>query len=390
MIHSYQEAGSQLVKLIAIFSIGREVESKKSLAQSMASMLKKSTQSMDFKTLQDTIESYGASIEFYASSLYITAEMHCLSKYFIPISEILLKIIYEAKFTEFDWNITRTITQENTRQNQFQTDYWSERMLSDSVYGKGHLLGYYSDPENYDNISTEDIQKYYQEYIQPFKPEIFIAGDISSQYINHFDQAISQYSEKSYPIRKMNPFQENAILYQEKKIEEAAQASVRLGNVLSRDHVKDFLALEIWSMLLGGHYMSELMIKLRQDLGLTYGVYTHLVHHQSQSILHISFETEYELVRESQDAILSVFQRLQLESESRYRPALAQYFSQWSKQSEKALQNVAYAVKMWKLGYDLNYYENYIKDYVNQDLEFLNQKRDEILQFRNYHQAIAY
>lgn len=59
------EPGCQVFKLVALFPIGRNLESKPALVQSVAAMMKKSTQKKTNKRLHECLDKYSIQIEIF-------------------------------------------------------------------------------------------------------------------------------------------------------------------------------------------------------------------------------------------------------------------------------------------------------------------------------------
>lgn len=384
------ESDTQLIKILAIFPIGRQNESKRALVQSMTAMLRKATISKANKELQEAIDFYGASMEIYSSSLYITAEMNCLAKFTEPVLDLLFEVLFEAKFDEDDWVTISNILKENILQSQHQTDYWAERNLSLNLYGKNHILGYYTNTQDYDDISISDIRSFYSTYLSNCCPKFFLAGELPKNTESYIASLVTKYKLADTKSTYAATTIKSSGNYCSYKLENASQASVRMAIAVPRTCFEDFLKIEIWSMFLGGHYMSELMILLRQKLGLTYGVHSHCVHHAHTSILHIGFDTDSKNVDISLKKINNLFKRLNSENKLDLTDAINQYRSQYSRNSEKALTEILYQVRLARLGYN---YSEYQKFMLGSDSTILNKMENIqgcIFDFGQYNKSIAY
>ena len=136
--------------------------------------------------------------------------------------------------------------------------------------------------------------------------------------------------------------------------------------------------------------MSELMKLLRVEMGLTYGVYTHLNHFPGTTILNIGFETDKKNVPLALEAISELFERFQKEKRIEISAARKEYFSQWSKNSEKSLQEIMYKVRMFKLGYDYTSYSNWVNSLEDIPKSKFILVDPAIFDFSSYSKSVVY
>ena len=176
----------------------------------------------------------------------------------------------------------------------------------------------------------------------------------------------------------------------EKKIIGSSQASVRLGKVIKRNSFKDFQDIELANMFLGGYYMSELMKLLRIEKGLTYGVYSHLNHFPKFSVLNFGFETDKKNISIAFNAIFELFDRLKKEKKIEKTEVAREYYSQWSKNSEKSLQEIMYKARMYKLQYDYDDYVSWAQSLENIPKSKTMTIDSSIFDFSTYTTSTAY
>ncbi len=384
-----REPNSQVVKLLALFDVGRHHESKRGLAMSVANMLKKATLSKPNQILQENIDRYALHIDEYSSPQYITAEMHFHSRFIKEGISVFFEILFEASFPENIWQVVQNQSKELIIQQENQTDFWADKLMSEHVLGAENPLGYYSQVSDYDSISKIDLEQFYLKFIQTRKPKLFLAGDVDMDIESYINVQVSKYhfvpSENASPVEK--PFHSPTILT--KKIEGSSQASIRMGKLINRNTFYDFLELEIYNTMLGGYYTSELMKELRIQHGFTYGVYSYLIHFPKFSLFQIGYETDEEAIAPSLSAIKQLFSRLETDATHHLYEARKQYYSQWSKNAERSLQEIMYHIKLTKLGYQYSEYTSMIENYTAPlPFDFSRFKAD-FFNFESYSQSIV-
>jgi len=389
-MHIIAEPGSQVFKLIALFPVGRDIESKRALVQSMAAMMKKSTQKKSNKRLHEWLDRYSIQVEIYSTPTHFTAELYCHVSFLNQAIPIFFEILFQSQFTNTQWRIVRDQTMSFIEQQMKQTDFWADKLLSEHLLGNQNPLGYYSHPEDYANIKLLDIQNFYSEHIAKRAPLFFLAGDhtdVAAQLIN--------LEKKNYKLlttnrERVSTFTSSPPRKIEKKMSGSAQASIRLGQIFQRNSFLDFQNLELINMFLGGYYMSELMKILRIELGLTYGVYSYLNHFPDYSVFYIGFETDRKNIPSALEAISKLFLRLKKEMKIKIAESAKEYYSQWSKNGERSLQEIMYAVRMQKLGYNYTEYVAWGSSLENLPVDKTISIEYPIFDFSKYSKSIVY
>jgi predicted Zn-dependent peptidase len=384
------EPGCQVFKLVALFPIGRNLESKRALVQSVAAMMKKSTQKKTNKRLHEWLDKYSIQIEIFSTPTHFTAELYCHIQFLNQAIPIFFEILFQAKFIKTQWHIVRDQTMSFIEQQMKQTDFWADKLLSEHLLGKQHPLGYYSCPKDYTHINLEDIEHFYKEFLQTCKPQFFLAGDNTADALKLVNIELKNYRFSIRTKRKSISIEQNLPQMIERKLTATAQASVRLGQLFERKSFQDFQNLELLNIFLGGHYMSELMKLLRVELGLTYGVYSNLNHFPGYSVFYIGFETDKKNVAVALDAISNLFIRLKKEMKLKIAESAKEYYSQWSKNGERSLQEIMYALRMKKLGYPYLDYVTWVNSLENLPKSASISIKSTIFDFSKYSKTVVY
>lgn len=383
------EPNSHVVKLVAIFEVGRQYESKRGVAMSVANMMKKATAHKSNTELQVLIDLYALNIEVYSSPLFITAELHCHQRFIREGISLFFEILFRTSFQEAIWQVVKNQSKEQIIQQENQTDFWADKLLSEHVLGAENPLGYYSQVTDYDAIAIQDLELFYQNYIQTRKPKLFLAGDVNDQIKSYITTESSKYQFKKSDskITIKTPIHTRQILT--KKLTGSSQASIRLGKLIPRQSFEEFLELEFYNTMLGGYYTSELMQELRIKNGFTYGAYSYLIHFPGFSFFQIGFETDEDAIEPSLTAIKDLFSRLNLDAGQSLIEARKQYYSQWSKNAERSLQEIMYQIKMSKQGYNYTEYKTMVENYTAPLPFDFSRFKAEFFNFESYSQSIV-
>ena len=99
-----------------------------------------------------------------------------------------------------------------------------------------------------------------------------MAGDVDDDVLS----SLTTFSEYFEPSHTNNLYQNTSITAVSKTVkkEKAAQATLRVGRkIINRAH-PDYRKLQLVNLVLGGYFGSRLMKNIREDKGLTYGIYS--------------------------------------------------------------------------------------------------------------------
>jgi predicted Zn-dependent peptidase len=99
-----------------------------------------------------------------------------------------------------------------------------------------------------------------------------LAGDVNDDVI----EQVSQFSASFKPSQSDNKYRNETIIPEGKSVkkEKSNQATLRVGRkIINRSHA-DYRKLQLVNLVLGGYFGSRLMKNIREDKGLTYGIYS--------------------------------------------------------------------------------------------------------------------
>lgn len=355
---------SDLIKIVFVYNIGRHLESKKLQAQLSAQIFKKGTTSKTAFEQNSAIDFFGASIEVYASPLYITVEMYVLEKHMQNVVPVFFETLYEIDINDNEWQILVNQNIEELKQQELQNDVKSDKEISEKIYSEKSIYGYYSRPKDYDFINKTDVLDFYNQYFKKAVPQIFISGNINKNHISCIEKQI----EKNRLTEKLEICKEKPIFNQahfEATIndkDKSSQKSIRLGQAIEFNNVEEWYSIEVLNMALGGHFQSELMKEIRQKKGYTYGIYSYLMPFPNFATWIIAYETAPKNINPSMDEIKKIYERF-YKNQKIIVEAKKQHYGQWIRSTNSTMNELAYHVKFYKMGMDYQSYKNIISNH---------------------------
>jgi zinc protease len=145
-----------------------------------------------------------------------------------------------------------------------------------AVYGD-HPYGRYTTPESLQAISVEDMQAFYRRHMSACRAQIVIVGAVDRAGAQAIaDPLLTALAPNGCPtLGDVPEVQPLTRAIDERLPFQAAQAQILIGQPgIPRNH-PDFFALLVGNHVLGGGgFTSRLMQAVREQRGLTYGVYS--------------------------------------------------------------------------------------------------------------------
>ncbi len=276
-LYVFSDDKNNIIKLDIVFNAGRWVENKPLIADALAALFKSGTEKLSAFELNEKIDFLGATLK--ASTGYNTfnLSLSCLTQFFEPCLELMNILLNEIIFPVHEIELFQKNAKAKLAINNEKSDYLADVKFKEIIFGNQHPYGYSATNNLIDNITQNEIVQYYQEQIVTDNCMVFVAGNIQEQEIQKIENVLGNWQKyttkkdsKSHQIQTSS--EKNCII----KKQNAAQASIVLGKQMFNKHNKDYGVFLLLNTILGGYFGSRLMSNIREDKGLTYGIYSAL------------------------------------------------------------------------------------------------------------------
>jgi zinc protease len=189
---------------------------------------------------------------------------------------LLQERIFSPKFSAETFDRMKRQALEGVRQSKSQPATVANEVFAKLNYGPNHIL---STPEGgteatIPNITLDDIQNYYNNYMTSMGTKVVIVGDVKQQEILPKLSFLEQLPKKKITLPKINPVPavDKTKVYMV-DVPKAAQSEFRVGYAtgLKYDATGDYYKSYLMNFPLGGAFNSRINLNLREDKGWTYG-----------------------------------------------------------------------------------------------------------------------
>jgi zinc protease len=253
--------------------------SKAGLASLFADMMMEDTKNYTSEQLAVELQKLGSSISVSSSTDGITFSVQSLKKNLDKTLYFLQERMFNPMFNQDDFDRLQKQTLESFKAQKGQPAAVANAVFAKVNYGANHILGVSEDgtEETVKNISLQDIQEYYKNYMTSVDAKVVVVGDITQEQVLPKLNFLDKLPKKKINLAKINttPKVDKTTVYLV-DVPKGAQTEFRVGYPIDMkyDPMGDYYKAYLANYILGGAFNSRINLKLREDKGWTYGART--------------------------------------------------------------------------------------------------------------------
>lgn len=274
-LHVLANAAQPVVRLQAVFRAGKTEEARPGLASLTARMLLEGTATRTARQIADEVAFYGASLECEAGLDRATLTLYCLTRHLPALLPLVQDVLTNPSFPGAELEQLKTRTIQNVRVERQKTSYLASERFNELLFGAENPYGRPFDEAAYATLTTEQTREFHRSAFALAGAEVFLCGDVEEQQAlvaAAFSQANNMASSPSKA--GITPAIADATAgISHVPVPNSLQASLRMGRHWPSPLHPDTHRLQLLTKVLGGYFGSRLMRNIREDKGLTYGIY---------------------------------------------------------------------------------------------------------------------
>ena len=128
--------------------------------------------------INDFLESQAASVEIWGSLMATGANLSCLKEDFPKILQVLGDIYTDPKFDQAKLDLKRNLRLDQVRRENDNPHVVISREFNKALYPNS-ILGVRADDASYNNVTRDDLVKFWKHYYHPNNVILAITGDIT-------------------------------------------------------------------------------------------------------------------------------------------------------------------------------------------------------------------
>jgi zinc protease len=251
--------------------------SKVGLASLFARMMNEDTKNYTAEQFSSELQKLGSSVGVGSGKDDITFNVQTLKKNLDKTLALLQERMFNPKFSQDAFDRMKRQTMEGFKNMKSQPAAVATDVIAKINNGPNNILGMSEGgTENtIPNITMEDIQHYYDNYMTSEGTKVVIVGDVKEAEILPKLAFLNNLPKKKVDLPKVaaTPMSHDQSKIYLVDIPKAAQTEFRVGynTDLKYDATGEYYRAGLMNYVLGGAFNSRLNLNLREDKGWTYG-----------------------------------------------------------------------------------------------------------------------
>jgi predicted Zn-dependent peptidase len=290
----------EVIKVELIFRAGRWFEHKTGAAHFAANLLSKGTRLKNSFQIAQIFDRYGAHVEIQPSLDYVSVAIYGLTKFIAPVMELLMEIVSDAAFPEKEIEQSKSIYIQNLKVNEEKTSYLASKSFRKKLFGESHPYGKELEEHEVKALIKTDLSTHYNNTFRQLT--VFVSGKIDSSAENLIYENLSSYRTGEPHADEQRSLEAHPFHERIEK-EGSVQSSIRAGKISIQRNQPDYFEAVFACHILGGYFGSRLMKNIREEKGLTYGIYASLHPMQKASYFVIGTDVNKENIDLTLDEI---------------------------------------------------------------------------------------
>lgn len=269
VLHVLAGGSQEVVHVEIIAHAGKWYEPATGVSHFTALQLDKGITSANSFQIASFFDSLGAHIEITPGNDFITIGVYSLSRHLEEVLKRVVQLLTEPVFPQQELQLSKDIAIQNLRVNEEKTSYLAGKFFKKALFGE-HPYGSELDESAIQQISREQVVRYHAQHLNRFS--LVASGNLSPKLTDAVARILDQLPASSgndTPGQFSTPSKQ--VQYYPR--EGSVQTTIRYGcRTISRSH-PEFFDLLFATHVLGGYFGSRLMKNIREEKGLTYGIY---------------------------------------------------------------------------------------------------------------------
>lgn len=342
-------------KVEMLLPAGSSHQEKKLLSSFYAELMLKGTKDWNAHKISEQLDHLGGFYGAESDKDHLSFQLYGLSEQMPGLIDIVIKAIEKAEFPQKEFDKLQKIRRQKMSINEQKVKYRSRRAFIHYLFG-ATPYGQTADWQDIDRLTREDILHHHQ-FVRLLQPTFFVVGKWSESFRDAIERFAAIFGDQENHNIKVYEQAHKGPVHDEKG--DAVQSAIRIGRTFPLEDHKDFYALKVMSTLFGGYFGSRLMMNLREDKGLTYGIGSIIVPLQYAHYLAIVTEVN---ANQTQLALNEIHKEIDLlmkepPSESELEMVRNYMKGQFLRSLDGNFMLIERLKTKWKLGYDDNYEE---------------------------------
>ena len=295
-----------VVKIEVIYKAGKFFEPSNGVSFFTSALVDKGTRKKNSKEIAESFDQLGAQFESSSGLDYLSLSLYSLNRTVGTAWNMFNEILTESIFPEEELNLSKQIQLQNLKINNEKNSFVASKLIRRNIFGLNHPYGRYLEESDISQIESQTLKKFFSDIIPH---QVYITGKIDSTFLSTIIKWLEQFQSKGKAIPVIQSVFEKKIERVEKA--DSSQSTIRLGKQSVKSNERNYASALVYNHTLGGYFGSRLMKNIREEKGLTYGIYSSINNFMSDALFSIGADVNKDNIDLALSEIRNEIQKLQ-------------------------------------------------------------------------------
>jgi predicted Zn-dependent peptidase len=277
-VFAFRQISQEAVRIELLFDAGKWYEPGPGISHFTSQLLTKGTIHHSAFAIAEGFESLGAHLEVSPGYDITTVSLFALRKNVVDAMKLLHEVLTVPAFDEEEFRIMKEIFVQNLRVQNEKTSVVASKEIRKAIFGISHPYGGSLEEHHLTGLVPSALHDYYRRQFR--LRAVFIVGRLTDTVLQEVLGLLPPLPDRTPAAERLPQPGHSVTLPREKSV----QASIRLGALFpAKKHHPEHFATVLVNHVLGGFFGSRLMKNIREEKGLTYGIYSSINHFERAS-----------------------------------------------------------------------------------------------------------
>ncbi|MCK6623642.1 MAG: hypothetical protein DPW09_05885 [Anaerolineae bacterium] len=289
---------------------------KQGLAELVAGLLTRGTDRYSADEIAELMESAGGAVDSATALEWLTVSVTSLAADKDLAFDLLAEIVRRPTFPPSELKTLKEHLLTFLAHAAVEPDYLADRQFCRVAFGR-HPYSLSPRPDMVQQLTRQDALEFYRTVARPNNALLTIAGDMTGGEARLLAERFladwrsgKNHDFLDYPAAESG---DTAVIYLVDR-PDSSQATLQIGNLALNARSPDRYALEVANAVLGGTFASRLNLKLREEMGVTYGVESSFAQYRDIGTFRVCTNVDPDRVAEAITEILGELHRIRTQA----------------------------------------------------------------------------
>lgn len=251
-----------------------EIKDKNGIAHMVEHMVFKGTKNRSVKDIADETAAIGGNINAYTSKEFTSYYARVLKEHLWEAIDLIGDMLINSNIDQEELEKEKGIVLEEIDMYNDSPEDLSHEVLQKRIW-ENHALGYLisGEKETVQSLTREDLIEFMSDYYVSENMVLSLAGSFDEkEVLLRLEDIFGVMKQKGREKNNRNPIFHPCIYVENKDVEQI-HLNIAFDSITTRS--EDRYGLSVLNSILGGGVNSRLFLRIREELGITYSIYTY-------------------------------------------------------------------------------------------------------------------